>query len=259
MSAPYGRPFARYYDLLYSDKDYAAECDLVEAVFSRYGAAPRTILDAGCGSGGHAIELARRGYRVIGVDRSEGLLECAARKVTASGADVTLHRQEIAALSLPAPADACVCLFAVLGFQRSNADLHAALRAIRHALADGALLVCDVWNGNAVLREGPVPRLKQATDGTRSLWRFATPVVDTTAQTVTLTQQLLVTGGPDGLDLVTEAQTVRYLLPQELTFHLEAAGFDVLEIFPFPRPGEPLTDRDWSLGAVARAVRSRQP
>jgi len=64
--------YAGTYDALYQDKDYEAECDFLQQVFARYAQAPiRAILDLGCGTGGHALPLARRGYALTGVDRSE--------------------------------------------------------------------------------------------------------------------------------------------------------------------------------------------
>jgi hypothetical protein len=83
-------------------------------------------------------------------------------------------------------------------------------------------------------------------------WRFATPLLDTAAQTIEVTQRMMVVNELGRLDTVVEAQTIRYLVPQELAFHLETAGFDVLELFPFPRLGTALSDKDWDIGVVAR-------
>src|SRR5438477_349480 len=56
---------------MYSGKDYEGECGLIVEAVQRFGLDPtRSILDLGCGTGGHAIPLARRGYEVVGVDRS---------------------------------------------------------------------------------------------------------------------------------------------------------------------------------------------
>ena len=72
--------YAQFYDILYQDKDYEAECDFLEQIFDRYAPGPvRTILDLGCGTGGHTLPLARRGYEVVGVDRSEKMLAEARR------------------------------------------------------------------------------------------------------------------------------------------------------------------------------------
>jgi len=79
----FGQVYADQYDLLYSDKNYEAECDLIEEVFRRYAkSSVETILDLGCGTGGHAFPLARRGYRVTGVDRSAEMLAHAREKTS---------------------------------------------------------------------------------------------------------------------------------------------------------------------------------
>ena len=73
--AVFGADYAAAYDVLYHDKDYAAECDLIERVFAEYGDRKiQGVLDLGCGTGGHAALLAERGYTVVGVDRSADML-----------------------------------------------------------------------------------------------------------------------------------------------------------------------------------------
>ncbi len=77
----FGQDYADQYDLLYTDKDYEAECDLIEEVFRKYGNGRiSTILDLGCGTGNHAIPLASRGYHVTGIDISEDMITHAQKK-----------------------------------------------------------------------------------------------------------------------------------------------------------------------------------
>ncbi len=53
--------YGEYYDIFYSDKDYENECDFIQEIFKAYSAKPvKSILDVGCGTGGHSIVLARR-------------------------------------------------------------------------------------------------------------------------------------------------------------------------------------------------------
>jgi len=63
------KDYASAYDFLYQDKDYEKECDFIESIFVRYSGNVKRVLDLGCGTGGHALILVRRGYHIVGVDR----------------------------------------------------------------------------------------------------------------------------------------------------------------------------------------------
>lgn len=69
-SRPFYGAFAWAYDYLIA-RPVAAECAGIAATLARRGLAPdAALLDAGCGTGRYALELARLGFRVTGLDRS---------------------------------------------------------------------------------------------------------------------------------------------------------------------------------------------
>lgn len=83
----------RWEELAAKGENVHGEADLVE------GLAPRSVLDAGCGTGRVAIELARRGLDVVGVDLDPAMLDVARSKqpelpwIQGDLADVDLGRR----------------------------------------------------------------------------------------------------------------------------------------------------------------------
>ena len=73
--------YARYYDLLYRDKDYAAEAEYVAGLIRKFHPSARSILELGSGTGMHAIHLAKQGYEVTGIDISPDMINIASNNV----------------------------------------------------------------------------------------------------------------------------------------------------------------------------------
>src|SRR5262245_46108178 len=74
--------YAKYYDLLYADKDYAAETAFVREIIRRLAPGARTLLELGCGSARHALELVRNRFTVTGADLSAQMIARADAQVT---------------------------------------------------------------------------------------------------------------------------------------------------------------------------------
>jgi SAM-dependent methyltransferase len=108
---------APLYDEMEFTKNTVAEVDfLLEELSLKQGAA---ILDVGCGTGRHAIELAKRGYVVTGIDVSAKMLAKAAEKAKAANVNVNLIRGDATQFQLPKKYDGVICLcegaFGLLG------------------------------------------------------------------------------------------------------------------------------------------------
>ena len=74
------------------------------------------------------MALARRGYRVIGVDRSPEMLAVAEEKARRAGVGIFFTCQDLREFELAEPADAAICLFDSLNYLTGDGDLEKAFR-----------------------------------------------------------------------------------------------------------------------------------
>ena len=147
-SPVYGR-FARYYDLIYHGMvDYEGDVVFLENLFRRFRAAPTTILDLGCGTGNHALPLARRGYRVTGLDQSREMLALARKKAASSRFRPRFVHADMRSFRLGRKFDAAVCMFGAFGYVLPERDALRSLRAVHAHLEPGGLYVFEFWQGS---------------------------------------------------------------------------------------------------------------
>lgn len=116
-----------------------------------------SLLDVGCGVGRHALELARRGYRVTGVDISAGMLEQARRAAEAEGLPIEWIRADATEFVSPQAHDGAYCLcegaFSLLSAADDPIEHdRAILRRVHAALKPGGRLLLNCLNGMRFLR-----------------------------------------------------------------------------------------------------------
>jgi SAM-dependent methyltransferase len=116
------------------------------------------ILDVGCGTGRHSIELARRGYVMTGVDISSGMLAEAQKAAKKAGVEIEWIKADATRFHSDKKFDAAICLcegaFGLLGTD-GDAIEHSLsiLRNINQALKPGGKLIMTVLNGLALARK----------------------------------------------------------------------------------------------------------
>jgi SAM-dependent methyltransferase len=255
VSEVFGGEYARAYDAIYRQKDYEAECDLLEKIFKDYAAGPvRDILDLGCGTGNHALRLASRGYRVTGVDISAGMLAVARDKAKQEKLDVAFHEADIRDFRMEQPCDAVLMMFAVLGYQIENADVLAALRTARRHLRPGGLLAADFWYGPAVLTQRPEERALSTNDGDVDIVRKASAELDARRHVCTVRFNLRRSRGNKVISETEEEHRMRFFFPKELELFLEASGFRLARLGAFPEFHREPDESTWNAMLAAAAV-----
>ena len=106
------------------------------------------ILDVGCGTGRHAIELTRRGYNVTGVDLSESQLKRAREKAEALGLTIGFHRLDARKLPFENEFDLAIMLcegsFPLMETDEMNFEI---LKGATRALKAGGKFIFTTLNG----------------------------------------------------------------------------------------------------------------
>ena len=128
-----------------------------------YVDAEEPVVELGIGNGRIAIEAARRGRRVIGVDASNGMLErCRERAAQAGVLDLlTLIHADIRDFTLSEPAQLIALPFHSIGHLTTTAELDCGLANVRAQLAPGGRFLCDHFIPDpSYARLAPVRRLR---------------------------------------------------------------------------------------------------
>lgn len=257
MSDVFGSIYGDAYDLLYQDKNYTAECDLVERLFQTHDTgAIQSVLDLGCGTGNHAIPLARRGYEVVGVDRSADMLAHARRKAgnPRDNGRAVFYQDDIRTVDLDRHFDAALMMFAVLGYQLENADVLSALRAARRHLRSGGLFLFDVWYGPAVLHQRASQRVKVIPTPRGQILRVASGVLDINRHLCTVHYRLWQFEGEKLVADAEEHHSVRYFFPREIDLFLASSGFAPIRLGAFPEFDRDPDETTWNILGLARAI-----
>jgi len=257
MSEVFGPEYAAAYDRLYRDKDYRGECELLERLFARHAGSPvSTILDLGCGTGGHTLVLTERGYSMIGVDRSVEMLDVARAKANAlpeASRPVFVHA-DLTTVDVVRQCDAAIMMFAVLGYQVAPGAALAALRAAHRNLRPGGLLIADAWYGPAVLAQRPGQRWRIDSEGDDRILRCSSAEVDELAGTCSVVLHLWRLRGDRLVAEAGERHLVRYFSRPQIEGLLAEAGFELLRLGAFPAVDDEPGETTWNVVMAARAL-----
>jgi SAM-dependent methyltransferase len=236
--------YARYYDLLYRDKNYQAETDYVASAIQRFAPKAKRILEFGSGTGIHGRLLAQKNYAVIGIERS---LEMVARanQNTIDPAPGTFASQQgdIRDAVADGSFDAVISLFHVISYQTSNADALAVFQNAFKHLKSGGIFLFDVWYSPAVWTQRPVVRVKRMEDDHIRLERIAEPIIRPNENVVEVQYTVYITDKSTGsITKLDEIHPMRHFSIPELDLFAEQTGFTVLHREEFLTSKHPSED-----------------
>jgi SAM-dependent methyltransferase len=185
---------------------------------------PARVLDVCSGYGRHSVELARRGFDVVGVDVSEVQVRRAAARAAAVGSKVAFVVGDARALPVAGPFDAAINMFLSFGYFATDAESQAMLGEVARVLRRGGRLLIDFWNREQEIRNFQPVVLDRRDDDILEIedWTF-----DPLAGRLNWVNTVIF---PDGRR---EAWThsIRAYTVAEVRAMLEAAGFTLVALY----------------------------
>lgn len=216
------------YGIKYDNEVFAqgtlGECDFIEreAMFNK----DFRILDIGCGTGRHSIELTKRGYNITGIDLSESMLERARQKSQDAGLSIDFRCEDARNLPFYEEFDLAIMLceggFPLMETDEMNFEI---LKNASHAIKPGGKLIFTTLNGL-------FPLFHSVKDFMENLHE------EGAAETVSSQFDLMTFRDFNVTRLVDEDGkshdlqcSERYYVPSEITWLLKTAGFSEIFIF----------------------------
>jgi SAM-dependent methyltransferase len=146
----FGANWLAQYEPSLSPEKSAEEVDFIERILSLKRGAK--ILDMPCGNGRHAVELAKRGYEVVGVDINNFLLRTATQTAQREKISMTLQRADMREVLFVGEFDVALNLFTSLGYFDDDSDDEKILDKLSCSLKRGGSLVLDFINRDHLVR-----------------------------------------------------------------------------------------------------------
>lgn len=193
-----------------------------EFVIEAMGLSPGAqVLDIGCGYGRHAMELAARGFHVVGLDLSTPLLVRGGEEAMRRGLEINFVRGDMRELDFDAQFDGAYCMFSTFGYFDDETNKKT-VSNIARALKPGGRVMIEILNRDYVIADLP----------TRVWWEGEGCVVLEEVELNYFSSRIQVNRSvvfDDGRQLEQEISVRAYSL-HEVGKLMHAAGFRVLEV-----------------------------
>jgi len=217
--------YAKKYDDESFTKGTIGEVDFIEKEID-YNKSFR-ILDIGCGTGRHSIELAKRGYNVVGIDLSESMLKRAKEKARNENVKVDFIQADARELNFKNEFHLVLMLcegaFPLMETDEMN---YAILKNAANALRENGKLIFTTLNGLFPLFHSVKDFINQnSSEGTSK---------ENTFDLMTFRDISTFEVEDDDGNKKTLKCSERYYVPSEITWLLKSLGFKKIDILGCP-------------------------
>jgi len=216
--------YAHKYDKECFVQGTLGECDFIEKELVCNKSLK--ILDVGCGTGRHAIELTKRGYHVTGIDLSKSQLARAKEKAKASGLEIDFQQQDARNLPFDGEFDLAIMLceggFSLMETDEMNFEI---LKGATKALRSKGKLIFTTLNGLFPLFHSVNEFYKSAQKEGQSQCK------ECSFDLMTFRDHNTAVFEDDSGNKRELKCNERYYVPSEITWFLKALGYKKIDIF----------------------------
>ena len=239
--------YATYYDALYHEKNYVAECNYLHGLWDKFSDIPvKSILDLGCGTGNHSQVLTNNGHHVCGIDRSQEMLNVAKEKRPSS--NTQFFQADLGNFKLNQSFDLAISMFGVISYLVNNQQLTSMFSSVHNHLKPGGLFIFDVWHGSAVLHQLPETRDVTVRTGTQAFKRKAVPTINYAQNMVQVDYTI---SSLENRLISKESHHMRYFFLPELVLLAQFHNFSIQAIYKFLSTEKPC-EKDWNITVVLK-------
>ncbi len=220
--------YSKYYDLIYSDKNYSAEVEYIVSLFQNKFKC-KNILELGCGTGVHAKLLAEKNYIVHGIDSSPEMIKIAKGKTSEFDKEnlnnISFECSDIRHFKSNKKYDNIISLFHVICYLNSDKDLENALTNAYVHLRKGGSFIFDIWHAPAVINDGLSVRFKRLENPELLINRYSRPSLH--AQNVSKIEYdiYVFDKSKEIWSFIDETHLVRFFSLEEIKYFAEKVGF----------------------------------
>ena len=248
------KDYAYYYNAFYQDKDYRSEAGQIDYLLKKYNDGIDKIINFGCGTGKHDVELVKLGYTCKGIDMSPLMIEIARDNAQKEDIKIDFAVENICDYKSQDKYDAVISLFHVMSYQNKNEEILAAFQSARNALNSGGIFIFDTWYGPGVLSDKPIVRVKEIEDSENRLIRIARPIMHDKENIVDVNYEVLIINkNTNKVQTINEVHNMRYFFRPEIEKLLDEAGFELLEQLDC-NTLENTSFNSWTCYFIARAI-----
>lgn len=136
--------FSNVYDTLTENVNYAARADYIADLLAENGITGGILLDLACGTGTLSIEMAKKGFEIIGVDASADMLSAAMNNAYNSEEDILFLCQPMQQLDLYGTINAAICTLDSINHLTDPEDVQATFDKVSLFTEAGGIFIFDI-------------------------------------------------------------------------------------------------------------------